>query len=452
MILSYGLIISLYQTFLLIPSNLRKGLLSRITNLCLISYQVLEIDLYRNLQSNLVLYDGLYCIDSIVILNEIFQITLGMQIFSIVLFKKSEIYLLIVSSQVGMIFLISSQDWLLTVTSWELINQSLYFIFSINSKKTESGLSASIKYFLLSALTTTLMLLGVSLLYGLSGSTNYDSIKMLLSYQEDDQSYINFIYFQIFTSIFFKIGLAPLHYWVPDVYDGLSTNVTIWLATVPKIVLFIFIMKLPFDLPQAFILIGSLSVIIGSVGLGSQFKIRRFLAYSTISHMGVIQLGFVSGYLDSIEFYLIIYGLTTINIFTVLLSITENSNKDISLINQLAGLFHINSPLALSLAISFFSLAAIPPLAGFYAKLSIINSLFNLEYYWVGIIIILTSTLSTANYLQIIKISYLDLPLYRISLVVPYYRANVIALITSFIAQFILKPASFQNLLTFVTF
>ena len=458
MIQSYGLIISLYLTFLLVPSNLRNGILNRSSKLFLISYLILEIDLYKHLEKSLVLQDGLQHIDEIILLNEIYQISQVLIILTIIRFKKSEIYLLILSSLVGMILQIGSKDWLVTITSWELINLSLYFIFSINSKKSESSLSSSIKYFLLSALTTTLMLLGITLLYGLLGSTNYDSIQILLSYLNPNDYKINIIYLLILISIQFKIGLAPFHYWVADVYDGLSTNITIWLASVPKIILFIFLIKLyPMiqinnNITLIIILIGSLSVINGSIGLGSQFKIRRFQGYSTISHMGIILQGFVSGYLDSVEYYLIIYGLTTINIFTILIVISNYKNKDISLINELSGIFHLNSGLSLSLAISLFSLAAIPPLAGFYAKLSIINSLFNLGYYWIGIIIILTSTISTANYLQIIKISHIDLPLYRVSLVVPKNQANIIAILTGFITLFILKPASFLNLLTFITF
>lgn len=144
---------------------------------------------------------------------------------------------------------------------------------------------------------------------------------------------------------------------------------------------------------------------------------------------------------------MIVYGLNSINIFLILIAIAE-TRKEVLLINQLSGLFKLNKGLALALAFSFLSLAAIPPLAGFFAKLQVINSLFNLGYYWLPLLIIITSVISTANYLQIIKISHLDLPLYPQPIKVSKTLANVISILTGFITLFILKPCTFLTLTT----
>lgn len=197
-----------------------------------------------------------------------------------------------------------------------------------------------------------------------------------------------------------------------------------------------------------FIFAGVASLIVGSVGLGSQWRIKRFLAYSAISHLGFLLLALSSLQFDSFLYYLVIYGLTSVNLFAILLAIGQahwsgSHQREVLLISQLAGLFKQNQPLALAWAFSLFSLAGIPPLSGFYAKLIVLQAYLNLGYYWIALIAVLASVLSAANYLHIIKISHFDLPLYPHSLSVSCSISYLIALLSAFSLLFLFKPASF---------
>jgi NADH:ubiquinone oxidoreductase subunit 2 (subunit N) len=202
-----------------------------------------------------------------------------------------------------------------------------------------------------------------------------------------------------------------------------------------------------------FIFAGVASLIVGSVGLGSQWRIKRFLAYSAISHLGFLLLALSSLQFDSFLYYLVIYGITSVNLFAILLAIGQahwsgSPQREVLLLSQLAGLFKQNQPLALAWAFSLFSLAGIPPLSGFYAKLIVLQAYLNLGYYWIALIAVLASVLSAANYLFLIKISHLDLPLYPYAINVPKSISYLIALFSSFTLLFYLKPASFLILTT----
>jgi len=196
---------------------------------------------------------------------------------------------------------------------------------------------------------------------------------------------------------------------------------------------------------------GVASLIVGSIGLGGQWRIKRFLAYSAISHLGFLLLALSSLQFDAFLYYLIIYGLTSVNLFAILLALGQ-PQREVLLISQLAGLFKQNQPLALAWAFSLFSLAGIPPLSGFYAKLIVLQAYLNLGYYWIAIIAVLASVLSAANYLYIIKITHLDLPLYARSLTVPTSISYLIALLSSFSLLFLFKPATLLILSTQLLF
>ena len=199
------------------------------------------------------------------------------------------------------------------------------------------------------------------------------------------------------------------------------------------------------------ILAGLASLIVGSIGLSGQWRIKRFLAYSAISHLGFLLLALSSLQFDAFLYYLIIYGLTSVNLFAILLALGQ-PKREVLLISQLSGLFKQNQSLALAWAFSLFSLAGIPPLSGFYAKLIVLQAYINIGNYWIATIAVLASVISAANYLHFIRIAHLDQPFYPYSLEVPTSISYLIALFSTFTVLFLFKPASFLLISTHLLF
>nr|NP_150314.1 NADH dehydrogenase subunit 2 [Spizellomyces punctatus]AAK84243.1 NADH dehydrogenase subunit 2 [Spizellomyces punctatus] len=458
MILGIGLMVSIYLIFLSLPGALNAGVsklknhfLSRVTTLVLVIYLLFIIDSLYHWQGDVVFLDGLCKINASILTSEIYLLVLILAIVHLqaIYSRRPEFYLIILSNIIGLVYMISSNDWVITVTAWELFNLSLYLLVSINSSS-EAALSAAIKYFLLSALTTTFLLLSVALLYALTGSTHYDHISLSLS-MLDGNDLVQWPLLLMVITFLFKLGAAPFYNWAPDLYDAVPTTTTAWMTHIPKLAVLAFLMQIyhllqPMEL--IFILAGVASLIVGSIGLGSQWRIKRFLAYSAISHLGFLLLALASLQFDSYMLYLIIYGLTSVNLFAILLAIGQahwsgSNQREVLLISQLAGLFKSNQPLALAWSLSLFSLAGIPPLSGFYAKLSVLQAYLNLGYYWIAIIAILASVVSAANYLYLVKVSHFDLPLYSTSLYIPRSISYLISILSTFTIFFIFKPATF---------
>jgi NADH-quinone oxidoreductase subunit N len=285
--------------------------------LVLLTYLLFLCDGLIHWQGTVLFLDGVLSINIPVLFGEFILISLTFLIILLTLYTlaKAELYLIFITNVLGFTFLWQSQDWIVTVIAWELFNLSLYLLVSINSN-TEASLSASIKYFLLSALSTSFLLLGVALLYGLTGSTNYDIIHALLSFPLDNtnHSLSSFSLFNSFISsigsssflyllpvtlivltFLFKLGAAPFYNWSPDLYDSIPTPITLWMTTVVKFSLLFFLIQPSLFLftrnaHSLFLLSGLFSLIVGSLGLGAQWRIKRFLAYSAISHLGFILL------------------------------------------------------------------------------------------------------------------------------------------------------------------
>lgn len=448
MIISQGLLTSVYFSFLILPN---KKEISRITILVLIAQFLFLIESLKDWRETIVFVDGITKLSKELIISELIVYTIA--IIGIIVISKfiknQEAHLLQLTNLIGLIYMINSNDWLITITAWELFNISLYLLIASTGNNSESALSATIKYFLLSALTSGFFLLSVTLLYAKTGNTQYDSLKMLLSF--NDSNFL--IFLPILITFFFKLGAAPLHNWAPDVYDGIPSYLTLWLATISKIGVLLLLIQVSYildnDLKNVVLLFGSFSLIIGSIGLGSQWKIKRFLAYSSISHIGFLLIAWIVS-IDSYFYYLIIYSITSQLLFTILLSISLSHNIEITSINQLSGIFKQNQIQGVVIAFAFFSLAGIPPLAGFYAKLMVLKGIFHLGYYSLGIIAILTSAISAANYLSIIRTTNFDLPYYSIAITINSTLSYVISLLSTFLLLFSLNSAQFLSLITFI--
>ena len=358
-------------------------------------------------------------------------------------FRIIEYSLIIVFILCGAIFLISSADLISVFLAIELQSYGLY-ILSTLYRDSESSTSSGLTYFLLGGLSSCFILLGSALLYINSGTTNLDNIYVITNISEIENLpvmlmyqpyYFNTALIIMFIGFLFKVSAAPFHFWSPDVYDGIPTIVTTYVAIVAKISIFAFFLEVvhftdyafsSFNWKNIFILSSLLSLIVGSVLGLTQFRIKRLFAYSTISHVGFILLALSINSTESIQsyiFYILQYSISNLNAFIILITIgfslylyVYNDNKSslngrlasdnyspVQLINQIKGYFYINPYLAVSLAITLFSFVGIPPIIGFFAKQMILSAAIDSGYIFMALVAILTSVIGAGYYLNLIK-------------------------------------------------
>ena len=329
---------------------------------------------------------------------------------------KIEYFILILCSILGMLVMISSYDLMVFYIGLELQSLSLYVLAAFNRNQTKSS-EAGLKYFVLSALSSGLLLYGCSLIYGFSGSTNF----YLISENIHSSEYGNvFGIVFILVGLAFKIAVVPFHMWAPDVYEGSPTSVTLFFAVVPKIAaltVFIRFLYVPFvnliDQWQMIIIFLSLaSMIFGAVSAIGQKNLKRLIAYSSIGHMGYALAGLAVGTNSGIQssiIYISIYLIMNLGIFCCLFMM-KRKDKFFDNLEDLAGLSKNHPIISLSLLILLFSLAGIPPMAGFFAKFYIFMSVIEQSMYFLAIVGLLSTVISAFYYLRIIKIIYFDPP------------------------------------------
>ena len=329
---------------------------------------------------------------------------------------KIEYPIIILASTLGMILMISSYDLIVFYLGLELQSLGLYILSSFrrdDEKSTEAGL----KYFVLSALASGLLLYGCSLIYGFTGSTNFEVISANL-----DGSNTGAVFGIVFiiVGLAFKVSAVPFHMWTPDVYEGSPTSVTSFFALVPKIAalaVFIRFMYVPFInvINQWQIIIVFLSIasmILGAVAAIGQNNIKRLMAYSSIGHMGYALAGLATGTnagIQSTIIYLTIYLVMNLGAFGCIFMM-KRENVFYENINELSGLSKNHPLLSLSFLIILFSLAGIPPLAGFFAKFYVFMSVIEVKMYALAVIGLVTTVVSAFYYLRIIKVIYFDKP------------------------------------------
>jgi NADH-ubiquinone oxidoreductase chain 2 len=380
-------------------------------------------------------------------------------------FKIIEYSLIILFIVTGSVFLISTSDLVSIFLSIELQSYGLYLLSTIY-RDSEPATSGGLMYFLLGGLSSCFILLSTALLYANSGTTNLDSLYIITSISNESKEnltgllywykpyYIHVSLLFMAVGFLFKVSAAPFHFWSPDVYDAIPTVVTTFVAIIAKISIFIFLLELvhytgksmfdmDFSWTQSLLFSSLLSLIIGTVVGLTQSRIKRLFAFSTISHVGFILLGLSIHTVESTQafmFYLIQYSISNLNAFMLIITIgyslycyvyngnsledkeTENSkeisdkkenlqdlnNSPIQLIDQLKGYYYINPVLSLSLAITLFSFAGIPPLIGFFGKQMILSAAIDNGYIFMSLVAILTSVISAVYYLTIIKQIFFD--------------------------------------------
>ncbi len=333
---------------------------------------------------------------------------------------KGEYYVLGLFAVLGMMIMISAHSFLLVYLGLELLSLSLYAMIA-SHRDSAIASEAAMKYFVLGAMASGLLLYGISMFYGLSGTLDINQLAVVIKAQGiANPVMLAFALTFIVVGLSFKLGAVPFHMWLPDVYQGAPTSVTLFIGTAPKIAGFAMAIRLlvdgladlHLDWSQMFIVLAVASMAIGNIVAIAQTNFKRMLAYSTISHVGFILLGLLSGTdtgFSSAMFYTITYAITSSVAFAVLM-LLNRQGFEAGEIADLRGLNDTNPWYSALLAIALFSMAGVPPTVGFYAKLTVINSIIQVDLVWLAIAAVLFSVIGLFYYLRVIKVMYFDKP------------------------------------------
>lgn len=330
---------------------------------------------------------------------------------------KGEYYVLAIFSTLGMMIMVSAYHFLTLYLGLELMSLCLYAMVAMH-RDSAIATEAAMKYFILGAIASGMLLYGMSIIYGATGSLDLTNVADTIQAGGLDDSVLSFGLVFLIIGIGFKLGAVPFHMWLPDVYQGAPTAVTLFIATAPKIAAFAMAIRLLADgLDGAHeywqgmvIMMSVLSMIIGNVVAIAQTNLKRMLAYSTISHIGFILLGILSGSQDGYAasmFYALVYSLMTLGGFGMIILMSRHGFEAEN-IDDFKGLASRSPWYALMILLLMFSMAGIPPLVGFYAKLTVIKSVVDINLLSIAVVAVLMSVVGAFYYLRIIKVMYFD--------------------------------------------
>lgn len=334
---------------------------------------------------------------------------------------KGEYYVLGLFATLGMMVMISAHSFLLVYLGLELLSLSLYAMIAFNRDSLRASESA-MKYFVLGAMASGLLLYGISIFYGVTGTLDITQLSTAVSEKATQHPVaLSFALTFIVVGLCFKLGAVPFHMWLPDIYQGAPTSVTLFIGTAPKIAGFAMAIRLlvdglgdlQVDWSQMLTALAIASMALGNIVAIAQTNFKRMLAYSTVSHVGFILLGILSatagGYAAAM-FYTLTYAITAAVAFGVLL-VLNRKGFEAENIDDLSGLNDGNPWYAALLAIAMFSMAGVPPTVGFYAKLTVLQAVVQVDMVWLAIAAVLFSVIGLFYYLRIIKVMYFDKPL-----------------------------------------
>ncbi len=332
---------------------------------------------------------------------------------------KGEFFVLALFAVLGMMVMISANHFLVLYVGLELLSLSLYAMVALQ-RESKQATEAAMKYFVLGALASGLLLYGMSMLYGLTGTLELPRMAAILQDGVKDTMILAFGIVFIVAGLGFKLGVAPFHMWVPDIYQGAPSAVTLFIGTAPKLAAFAFTMRLLVDGLHPAVgdwqgmlaIMAVLSLAIGNLAAIMQTNIKRMLAYSTISHMGFLLLGILSGTFagySAAMFYAIAYVLMSLGSFGLVVYLSQNDHEAEHL-DDFKGLNSRHPWLAALMAILMFSMAGLPPFVGFYAKLAILQSLVGAGFLWLAVVAVMFSLIGAFYYLRVVKMLYFDAP------------------------------------------
>jgi NADH-quinone oxidoreductase subunit N len=332
---------------------------------------------------------------------------------------SGEFILLLLFATLGMMVMVSSNHFVMLYLGLEIMSLSIYAMVALN-RDSATSTEAAMKYFILGALASGLLLYGMSMIYGATGSLDINTISRTIEYSRANNALVSFGVVFIVAGLAFKLGVVPFHMWVPDVYQGSPTPMTLLIGSAPKIAAFGFVIRILSDgLAGAFadwqgmlVILAVASLAIGNLIAIAQTNIKRMLAYSTISHMGFLLLGFISGTANGYAasmFYIITYALTALASFGIIMLLSR-AGFEAENIDDLKGLNQRSSWYALLMLITMMSLAGIPPFVGFFAKLAVLEAVLAAGLTWLVVFAVLMSVIGAFYYLRIVKLMYMDDP------------------------------------------
>jgi NADH-quinone oxidoreductase subunit N len=341
---------------------------------------------------------------------------------------QGEFLTLLLFALLGMMVMISANSFLTVYLGLELLSLCLYALVALN-RDSAASTEAAMKYFVLGALASGMLLYGMSMIYGATGTLNLNEVaKQIATLSKDSTQHAFLIFGLVFvvSGIAFKLGVVPFHMWIPDVYHGATTAVTLVIGTAPKLAAFAMAMRLlvnglldlAHDWQQMLVILALLSMAIGNITAIAQTNLKRMLAYSTIAHMGFMLLGLLSGvvggnWLNAADayaaamFYTLVYVLMSLGSFGMLVFLSQKGFECENL-EDLKGLNRRHPWFAFILLLLMFSLAGVPPTVGFYAKLAVLSAAVNAGQVWLAVVAVLFSLIGAFYYLRIVKLMYFD--------------------------------------------
>ena len=331
---------------------------------------------------------------------------------------SGEFFILILFALLGMMVMISAHHFLTLYLGLELLTLSSYALVALE-RDSARATEAAMKYFVLGALASGLLLYGMSMLYGATGTLDIAQVSQAVRHGvSGDKTVLVFGLVFIVAGLAFKLGAVPFHMWIPDVYHGAPTAVTLFIGSAPKIAAFAFVMRLlvsglePLvaEWRDMLIILAVLSMAVGNIAAIAQTNLKRMLAYSTISHMGFLLLGILSGThngYSSSMFYIITYVLTTLGAFGMIMLLSR-AGFEAENIEDFKGLNQRNSWYAFLMLLVMISLAGLPPAVGFFAKLAVLQAVLQAGYVWVVVVAVMFSLVGAYYYLRVVKVMYFD--------------------------------------------
>jgi len=330
-----------------------------------------------------------------------------------------EFMVLTMFATLGMMVMISANHFLTLYLGLELLSLSLYAMVALQ-RDSAKATEAAMKYFVLGALASGLLLYGMSMLYGATGSLELGAVSDSIKQGVQNKSLLTFGLVFIVSGLAFKLGVVPFHMWVPDVYHGAPTAMTMLIGSAPKLAAFAFAVRilveglqpLMHDWSGMLIILAIASMAIGNITAISQTNLKRMFAYSTIAHMGFMLLGLLSGNIDgysSSMFYAVVYVLMSLGAFGMIMLLSREGFEADKL-DDFKGLSQRSPWLAFMMLLLMFSMAGVPPTVGFYAKFSVLNAVVQAGHVWLAIVAVLFSLIGAFYYLRIVKLMYFDAP------------------------------------------
>jgi NADH-quinone oxidoreductase subunit N len=338
---------------------------------------------------------------------------------------RGEYFVLALFALLGMMVMISAHHFLTLYLGLELLSLCLYAMVALNRDSAQST-EAAMKYFILGALASGLLLYGMSMIYGATGALQLDQVAVAIATGNANKALLVFGLVFIVCGLAFKLGVVPFHMWIPDVYHGAPVAMTLFIAAAPELAAFAIairllvngLLPLAVDWQQMLVILAVLSMAIGNLAAIAQRNLKRMLAYSTISHMGFMLLGLLSGVVggnlnsapdaySAAMFYMIVYVLMSLGAFGIILLLSR-SGFEAEMIDDMKGLNQRQPWYALLMLLLMFSMAGIPPTVGFYAKVVVIQAVISAGMIWLAVAAVLFSVIGAFYYIRIVKLMYFD--------------------------------------------